>query len=255
MTPSSNPRSSRSGGEASPRSTVWRASLEYRPGLRGEYPGQECILTPPGTQVTMTLCWCPDSMTVPGFWIAKHLVSQAQWEAMMGDNPSKKGKGPDHPVDSVSWNDAQEFCKKCELRLPSEKEWEYGCRAGTGTEFAVGDGAALNAQQANFNGNFPGGTGPSSFKWAYRQRTLALGVFPPNAWGLHDMHGQVWEWCEDEFEGRFRGLRGGSWYSGGGYAASGNRYGYDPGYQGDRFGFRPCPSSISKAGGKPASKR
>lgn len=76
MTPSSNPRSSRSGGEASPRAPVWRASLDYRPGLLGEYPGQECILTLPGTRVTMTLCWCPDSMTVPGFWIAKHLVSQ-----------------------------------------------------------------------------------------------------------------------------------------------------------------------------------
>jgi formylglycine-generating enzyme required for sulfatase activity len=203
----------------------------------------------------MTLCWCPDSDEIRGFWIAKHLVSQAQWEAVMGSNPSKRGKGLDHPVDSVSWEDAQKFCKKCGLRLPTEKEWEYACRAGTETDFAVGDGLALNAQWANFDGNHPEGEGPSSFKWAYRERTLAQGFFPPNAWCLHDMHGQLWEWCEDVIEGRDRALRGGCWFGSGRGAASGPRNGSVPGARAYFIGLRPCPSSISKPGGKPERKR
>jgi formylglycine-generating enzyme required for sulfatase activity len=239
MAPSSNPRPSRSGGEDSSRPTVWRASLEYRPGLRGKYPGQECVLTLPGTRVTMTLCWCPDSGEIIGFWIAKHLVSQAQWEAVMGDNPSNKGRGPDHPVDSVSWEDAQKFCKKCGLRLPTEKEWEYACRAGTETDFAVGDGLALNAQWANFNGDYPEGEGPSSFKWAYRERTLPQGFFPPNAWGLHDTHGQLWEWCADKNYGDRQMLRGGAFLHDSWPHGSGVRRNSLPATRGKSFGVRP----------------
>ncbi len=210
----------------------------------GDFPGQEAVFTLKGTDVEMTVCWCPPADGIPGFWIAKHLVSQRQWTAVMKSNPSKAGRGEDFPVDSVSWNDAQEFCKKTGLRLPSEKEWEHACRAGTSNEYAVGIRTAINSQLANFNGNYPGGSGDGAFKWLYRERTLPEGSFPPNAWGLHDMHGQLWEWCEDEYEGRGRALRGGSWIINGWLAASGDRYGKDPGVRNSNFGFRPCPSSI-----------
>jgi len=130
----------------------------------------------------------------------------------MGQNPSRRGKGDLYPVDSVSWNDAQEFCRKTGLRLPTKQEWEYACRAGTTTPFGIGGGRYLNAQMANFDGNYPYGAGREAFKWLYRERTLPQGSFPPNAWGLHDMHGQLWEWREDEYSGGVRVLRGGSWF-------------------------------------------
>lgn len=241
MAPSSNPRSSRSGGEASQsRATVWRASLGYRPDLLGEYPGQECVLTLPETRAPMTLCWCPPSEDMPGFWIAKHLVSQFQWEAVMGSNPSRSGKGPDHPVDSVSWEDAMDFCRRCRLRLPSESKWEYACRAGTDKEFALGVGGDLNAQQANFDGNEPEGSGRSAFRWVFRKRTIIGGFFPPNAWGIHDMHGQLWEWCEGEMSGERRVLRGGSFVRDGWPRTLGARRSNRPTARGVEFGFRPC---------------
>jgi len=219
----------------------------------GEFPGQEAVFTLPDTQVTMTLCWCPPSTKgdVPGFWIAKHPVSQIQWSAVMGSNPSQKGKGDDFPVDSVSWEDAQEFCGRIRLRLPSELEWEHACRAATSTDFALGVGTAIHSQIANFDGNHPVGGEPHGFKWLWRRRTTPEGSFPPNAWGLHDMHGQLWEWCEDEAFGG-RALRGGSWNSGGWGAAAGDRDGSHPGIRYDHIGFRPCPGSKQqeRKGGK-----
>jgi len=224
---------------------VWRGPVPYQPGLEGRYPGQESVLRLSGTDVEMRLCWCPPGDDVAGFWIAKHPVSRAQWTAVMGNDPSESSTGPDCPVDSVSWDDAQKFCKKTGLRLPSEKEWEYACRAGTTTDFAVGEGVSLNSQLANFDGRYPWGDGVSKFNWAYRERTLPEGSFPPNAWGLHDMHGQLWEWCEDELPGGGRVLRGGSWINLGRLAASGRRLGFVPGDRDDGLGFRPCPRSIS----------
>lgn len=209
----------------------------------GDFPGQEAVFTLKGTSVEMTVCWCPRAEGIDGFWIAKHLVSQRQWTAVMGSNPSERGKGNDYPVDSVSWNDAQEFCKKTGLRLPSEKEWEHACRAGTSTDYAIGVGTAINSQWANFDGNSPHGAKPAAFEWLYRERTLPQGSFPPNAWGLHDMHGQLWEWCEDKAF-RARALRGGSWFLNGWGAASSDRDGGNPGNRLSIFGFRPCPSSI-----------
>ncbi len=192
-----------------------------------------------------------------GFWLAKHPVNQKQWQAVMGDNPSQKSKGGACPVDSVSWHDARKFCRQTGLRLPTEAEWEYACRAGTTTPFGIGSGRVLNSQMANFRGNYPYGSGRGAFEWLYRESTLPEGRFPPNAWGLHDLHGQLWEWCEDESETGSRSLRGGSWFDHGRDARSAIRYGNDPGFRAD-FGFRPCPSSIpgrqgSWAGGREAA--
>lgn len=255
----------------SSRTITRLAPVPWQPGLEGEYPGQESLmeLGEGPDNVPLLFCWCPPtapglpvvtdgenhSVNIPqGFWLAKHPVSQRQWQAVMGEreNPSHF-KGPDNPVDSVSWHDAQAFCQKAGLRLPQVAEWEHACRAGTTTPFAVGTGTSLNAQQANFDGGHPGGEGRDAFEWLSRGATLPAGAFPPNAWGLHDMHGQLWEWCEDAYAGDFgpRVLRGGSWILHGRYAASSFRSRYTPGYRLDGIGFRPCPSSIQvKAGGR-----
>jgi formylglycine-generating enzyme required for sulfatase activity len=251
--------------------------VPWRPGLAGDYSGQQSFVELGAQCVRLVFCWCPptppgqpcllgsppdeperrdDEAQRPvnfpqGFWLARHPVNQQQWQAVTGTNPSRKGKGDLHPVDTVSWNDAQEFCRKAGLRLPTEAEWEYACRAGATTPFGIGGGQCLNAQQANFDGNYPYGSGREAFKWLYRKRTLPQGSFPPNAWGLHDMHGQLWEWCEDVLEGGARVLRGGGWIRYGRDARSAVRYSSDPEFRDDFIGFRPCPSSTqAQAGGR-----
>ncbi len=164
-----------------------------------------------------------------GFYIGATEVTQAQWKAVMGTDPSRF-TGNDLPVESVSWNDAVEFCEKLSrregrtYRLPTEAEWEYACRAGTTTPFHTG--ATISTDQANYDGNYPYGSGR---KGVYRKTTTPVGSFPANAWGLHDMHGNVREWCQDWYDSdyyqrspaqdplntqttSFRVLRGGSWY-------------------------------------------
>jgi formylglycine-generating enzyme required for sulfatase activity len=141
------------------------------------------------------------------FYLGVHTVTQGQFEKVMGKNPSffhsKNGGSPDHPAEQVRWGDAREFCKKLSAlpeerkagrtyRLPSEAEWEYACRAGTASTFSVGD--ALASTQANFNGNFPYG---GAEKGPFLRRTVKIGSYPPNAWGLYDMHGNVLQWCND----------------------------------------------------------
>ena len=124
------------------------------------------------------------TLTKP-YYIGKFEVTQEQWEAVMGDNPSSKTKGAKLPVTDVSWNDCQEFIKKlnastnANYRLPSEAEWEYACRAGTITAYSFGDN--LTISDANILG--------SGIK--------AVGSYKPNAFGLYDMHGNVFELCED----------------------------------------------------------
>ena len=171
------------------------------------------------------------------FYLGVCQVTQAQWQAVMGNNPSRF-KGDDRPVEQVSWNDCQEFCRRLSeregktYRLPTEAEWEYACRAGTTTAYYFGDDAASLAEYAWFWENSDSQTHP-------------VGQKKPNAWGLHDMHGNVWEWCADwyrpyqreveaaeeqnPFRGSFRVYRGGSWLNG----ASGCRAAYrrrrDPG--------------------------
>jgi len=163
------------------------------------------------------------------FYMSKYPVTQAQWQTVMGNNPSNF-KGANRPVEKVSWNDAMTFCKKLSemtgksYRLPSEAEWEYACRAGTTTPFHFGE--TLSTDLANYDGNY---TYANESKGKYRNETTEVGSFPPNGFGLYDMHGNVWEWCADEWHGNYNGapndgsvwennsnknrvLRGGSWY-------------------------------------------
>ena len=157
------------------------------------------------------------TLTKP-FYIGKHEVTQEQWEAVMGKNPSKIYKGPKLPVTDVTWKNCQEFIKKLNAktdggyRLPTEAEWEYSCRAGTTTVYSFGDKITL--KDANYEDS----------KIA---KPVAVGSYKPNAFGLYDMHGNVWEWCEDWYadypagavtdpKGPAKGeslvLRGGSFY-------------------------------------------
>jgi len=190
-----------------------------------------------------------------GFWLGKYEVTQRQWQSVMGSNPSKLNKaGLDAPVEKVSWNDCQKFLKKLtapashEYRLPTEAEWEYACRAGTATAFHYGDD--LDSSQANFNGKHPFGNGR---KGEYRKTTVKVGSFRPNAWGLYDMHGNVFEWCQDrkgayppgavtdpagKGAGSFRVYRGGSWGCRARFCRSAFRYGFFPSFSLNRFGFR-----------------
>jgi uncharacterized protein (TIGR02996 family) len=160
-----------------------------------------------------------------GFYLGIHPVTQAQWQAVMGSNPSYF-QGNNLPVESVSWEGCQAFCRKLgerdgqRYRLPSEAQWEYACRAGTTTPFHFG--ATISTDQANYDGYFTYGQGK---KGAYRQKTTPVGSFPANAWGLFDLHGNVWEWCQDAYgeygykdtkdplndKGDSGALRGGSW--------------------------------------------
>jgi formylglycine-generating enzyme required for sulfatase activity len=133
------------------------------------------------------------------FYMGKYEITQGQWRKVMNSNPSRfKEVGDNAPVENVSWYGCQEFISRLcrleglqtgSLRLPTEAEWEYACRAGTRTAFSYGN--HLDSNMANCNGNYPYGHGP------YRERTMPVGSFAPNAWGLYDMHGNVWEWCAD----------------------------------------------------------
>ncbi len=199
----------------------------------------------------------PHKMTVPAFYIGKFQVTQAQWKAVMGDKLKPSFKGDDLPMEKISWEDAKKFCQKLTqltnkaYRLPSEAEWEYACRAGTTTEFAFGD--SLSSDQANFDGNHPYGGAPKS---VYREKTTTVGSFEPNAFGLYDMHGNVWEWCEDVWHDNYKGapidgsawlsgadssprvLRGGSFYLYGNDCRSAYRIRYVPGIHNYTFGVR-----------------
>ncbi len=180
-------------------------------------------------------------VTVPSFFMAKYQLTQAQYQAIMGVNLSAF-KGDNRPVENVSWDDAVAFCQKLiqkignNYRLPSEAEWEYACRAGTKTPFYFGDN--INPDLVNYNGNYPYKSAP---KGKYRQQTTDVGTFPPNAFGLYNMHGNVWEWCEDDWHENYinaptdgsawnsrsggdrKFIRGGSWSANAMYCRSAYR--------------------------------
>lgn len=141
----------------------------------------------------------------------KYDVTQAQYQAIMGTNPSNF-KGDDLPVEQVSWNDAVEFCRKLsaktgrEYRLPTEAEWEYAARAGTTTPFAFGD--TVTPDIANYDGDYPYGDAP---RGTNRQTTTPVGSLgAANGFGLYDMQGNVWEWCLDYWHDNYGGLVGGA---------------------------------------------
>ncbi|MGB7218643.1 MAG: formylglycine-generating enzyme family protein [Vicinamibacterales bacterium] len=198
------------------------------------------------------------------FYLGKFEVTQAQWQAVMGSNPSWfPSEDRNVPVEQINWYEAQEFVERLTLqspgsrfRLPTEAEWEYAARAGTSSAYSTG--STLTVEQANYDGRYePGGT-PEAF----RGRPVAVGSFPPNAWGLHDMHGNVWEWCEDNHcpyasgpavdplircGSPLRVIRGGSWYFRADSARSALRYTHRPIDRGFSLGLRivrePTPQS------------
>ena len=181
-------------------------------------------------------------VTLGAFFMAQTPITQAQWRAVAAwqkverdlDSDPSYFKGANRPVEQVSWFDALEFCSRLNQRtgqrygLPSEAQWEYACRAGSTTQFHFG--ATLTPDLANYDGNYVCGNGP---KGTYREQTIEVASFPANGWGLQDMHGNVYEWCEDHWhdsyhfapgddqpwlipaaaDGQQRLLRGGSWYS------------------------------------------
>jgi formylglycine-generating enzyme required for sulfatase activity len=182
-----------------------------------------------------------------GFHMGVTEVTQAEWGAVMGTNPSYF-KGDDRPVEQVSWHDAVAFCEELSrregrrYRLPTEAEWEYACRAGSTTAFSFGNSESDLGQYGWYGSNSGDQTHPVAQK-------------KPSAWGLHDMHGNVWEWCRDWHSdytssattdpngaqtGMDRVLRGGSWGSGAQFCRSANRDGGSPGYRNYGFGIRVC---------------
>ena len=182
------------------------------------------------------------------FYIGKYEVTQEQWVAVMGSNPSKF-KGRSRPVEQVSWEGIQSFIRKLnrkegrnKYRLPTEAEWEYAARAGTTTAYSFGDDKGGLGQHAWYDGNSGNETHP-------------VGQLRPNAWGLHDVHGNVWEWCQDWYgkkyyanspsknprgpsSGSDRVGRGGCWYDSAEGCRSADRINCSPGYRGDYDGFR-----------------
>ena len=195
-------------------------------------------------------------VTLAAFAIGKYPITQAQWQAVMGNNPSQF-QGADRPVENVSWDDAQEFCRRLNasnfrslgdfgsltFRLPTEAEWEYACRAGTQTIWHFGNDPAQLGNYAWFDGNSGGETHP-------------VGQLQPNAWGLYDMLGNVWEWCADWFdeqyyanspqespqgpsEGQYRVVRNAGWFNEP-YScrSSARRAGNNPDCRSEGIGFR-----------------
>jgi sulfatase modifying factor 1 len=204
----------------------------------------------------------PHEVTVSPFLMDRHLVTQEQYQRVMGDNPSR-WKGPRNPVEQVRWSDAVRYCnRRSELeglqpcydlktwechfdasgyRLPTEAEWECACRAGTATSYFFGDSGAKLGTYAWFDKNSGG-------------RPRPVGEKSPNPWGLHDICGNVWQWCNDFYQvgyyatspkqdprgpatGENKVVRGGAWRFGAETCRSGYRYNESPGYSDVCFGY------------------
>lgn len=181
------------------------------------------------------------------FWMGKTEVTQGQWKAVMGNNPSHfKSCGDNCPVESVSWGDVQRFIARLnakgegKYRLPTEAEWEYACRAGSTAKYSFGDDISYLDEYAWYSANSGGKTQPVATK-------------QPNKWGLYDMHGNVWEWCEDLFGNYPKGSvtdpkgtssrpyrinRGGGWFFKAPHLRAGVRFNASPAFRGSGLGFR-----------------
>jgi len=179
----------------------------------------------------------PHVVTMPrSFWMGKFEVTQTEWQAVMGGNPSSfSASGGDFPVEQVNWFEVHAFLTRLaartpgnRFRLPTEAEWEYACRAGTTTAYSTGP--TLTRGQANI-------TASATTAPAERGQTTRVGSFPPNPWGLYDMHGNVWEWTDDD-AGPLKIIRGGSWYFGADSARCALRYTHRPQDRGFSLGFR-----------------
>jgi formylglycine-generating enzyme required for sulfatase activity len=217
--------------------------------------GMELKLLPPGTFTMGEAGGGPDdtphevTLSQP-FYLGVYEVTNAQWERVMGSVPSDCQEA-DRPVEQVSWEETIEFCRRLSAlpeektagrlyRLPTESEWEYACRAGTQARYSFGDDEGLLGEYAWFDENSDLQTHP-------------VGQKKPNAWGLYDMHGNVWEWCNDGFgeyprgavrdprgqsESSYRVVRGGSLYNDARYCKSAIRHWFDPSYRNSFLGFR-----------------
>jgi formylglycine-generating enzyme required for sulfatase activity len=212
-------------------------------------------------------------VAVPSFFMSEFPITQAHW-ATVAQLPKVKidleiapanFKGADRPIERVDWFEAIEFCQRLSLhtgrtyRLPTEAEWEYACRAGSITPFHFGD--TLTTDLANYRG-----TDHEEYQWSgsygqgpkgiYRQETTQVNSFNPNAFGLYDMHGNIWEWCQDDYSDNYdvtpvdgsawvseensglKILRGGSWLNNPRVCRSAIRFNYDPDYRINNVGFR-----------------
>jgi formylglycine-generating enzyme required for sulfatase activity len=225
-----------------------------------------------------------------GFFLAQTPITQAQWRVVAqwqpreGEPPWERSLAPEPsrfqgdqwPVEGVSWDDANEFCRRLSRRsgrtyaLPSEAQWEYACRAGTTTPFHFGE--TISSELANYDATASYGEGP---KGEYREQTTEVASFPANAWGLHDMHGNVWEWCADHWHDNHEGapedgrawvdekagederrlLRGGSWFDLPGRCRSAYRGRWRRDGRDHSVGFRLCgfPPGRSSSSLKPSS--
>ena len=191
-----------------------------------------------------------------GYWLAETACTQALWRAVTGVNPSHFDEDTENPVEQVSWEDCIKFLAQANqridgglvLRLPTEAEWEYACRAGTTTPFSFG--SVLDIDSANYDGNYPYAGGG---KGEYRQRTVPVHRFRPNPWGLYQMHGNVWEWCADGYgdypagpvtdpagsaQARLRVRRGGAWIIIGRKLRAAYRYRVTPDFRNRHAGLR-----------------
>ena len=198
-----------------------------------------------------------------GFYMQTTEITQGQWDAVMGFNPSEfRACGENCPVERVSWDDIREFLRRLnqmerteKFRLPTEAEWEYACRAGSRRRFSWGDNAACRKMMYQNDD----GSGENRCVAYVKEKGLAhdstapVKSYAPNAWGLYDMHGNVWEWVQDRLgdypanhavdptgpsSGSYRVLRGGGWYSLAGYCRSATRYWRRSGARYNNYGFR-----------------
>jgi formylglycine-generating enzyme required for sulfatase activity len=221
-----------------------------------------------------------------GYWLADSACTQALWRTVLGSDPSRftgdeqplaRPDGQLRPVERVSWDEVQRFLRAletmlpgCEAALPTEAEWEYACRAGSDTSFSFG--AQITPEQVNYHGEYPYAGGE---KGLHRGETVPVKSLPPNAWGLYEMHGNVWEWCADGIreytaeavrdpvgpvgEGADRVVRGGSWRIDARGARSADRVALQPGFAGLNQGFRLClrsiePGQVQGGPGGPAAR-